>query len=57
LYCNAASEAIAAGRLIGTQQFILIHGQVQPAGVTLRVKSVDAGFSHTLAALAQAALK
>jgi hypothetical protein len=53
----AASETIFSGRLIGTQQFILIHGQVAPAAVTVRVKSVDINFSRALAAIAQAALK
>lgn len=54
---TATSEAIAGARLIGTQQFILIHGQVAPTGLTVRVKSVDAGFSRMLGAIAQNALK
>ncbi|MDR3738359.1 MAG: hypothetical protein P4L40_04995, partial [Terracidiphilus sp.] len=51
-----ASEAIAAARLIGTTQLILVHGQATPAGVTVRVKSVDAAFSRALVAIAATAL-
>jgi hypothetical protein len=56
LWRVAASEAIAAGRLIGTKQFILLHGQIVPGGLTLRVKTADAGFTNTVAKLCQAAL-
>ncbi len=51
--CLPASEAIAAGRLIGTRQFILLHGQVAGGAVSLKVKTVDAGFTRALAVLAQ----
>ena len=53
----SASEAIAAGRLIGTRQFILLHGQVAGGVVSLKIKTVDAGFTRALAILCQGWLK
>lgn len=52
---SATFEAIAAARLMGTQQLVLFHARIARAGgVELTVRSQDGGFSGNVAQVAQA---
>jgi hypothetical protein len=53
----AASEAIAAARLMSTQNLALLHGRILPGGLELRVKTAAPAFTQAVLASAAARLR
>ena len=53
---SPASEAIAAGVLMGTTQMCLVHAKIAAGQVLLSVRTKDAGYSNLVAQMCRAVL-